>query len=86
MLQKRTYETVGPILLRRSQEDSSKIQKYLRCPAETVVEPKLWQKLPNKKLLKFVKKKVILGCYKNQHMKLWVVYFLIDRKRTPQKQ
>ena len=42
-------------------------------------------KLPNKKLLKFVKK-VILGCYKNQHLKPLVVYFLVDRKRTPQKQ
>ena len=56
-LQKPTYGTMGPILLSRSQEESSKIKEDLRFPAETRVEPKLSQKVPNKKLLKFVTKK-----------------------------
>ena len=47
---------MGPILLSRSEEDSSKIQEDLRCPAETVVEPKLWQKMPKTKVAEICKK------------------------------
>ena len=55
MLEKPKCVTMGPILLSRSQEDSWKIKKDFRFPAETAVESKLWQKMPNKKWLKFVK-------------------------------
>ena len=65
MLQKTTYETLGPILLSRSQGDSSKIKNSRDLLRNSSRTEDMKKNLPKKKLLHLYKK-INFGILQNQ--------------------